>query len=115
MNPGKGLGVPADMEASGEPMESVLSDGLADSCIAGGVGGARPFPLPKMRPPPSLRLDISGDVGDVGDAGDAGDAGDVRVVRVCRCLPYRSTMMNGSGRAMRCDTPYCIVSPRRRS
>lgn len=44
-----------------EPRETVLSEGargLTDRGADGGVGGARPLPLPKMRPPPSLRPDI---------------------------------------------------------
>lgn len=74
-NPGKGLGVPADMEALGDPIESVLSDGLADSCTAGAAGGARPFPLPKMRPPPSLRPDIVAAVGGGGGDDERGGIG----------------------------------------
>lgn len=44
-----------------EAMETVLSEGangLAARGATGGVGGARPFPLPRMRPPPSLRPDM---------------------------------------------------------
>lgn len=44
-----------------EPMDTVLSDvgsGLEGQAAA--VGGARPLPLPRMRPPPSLRPDMAG-------------------------------------------------------
>lgn len=44
-----------------EPIETVLSEvgiGLLGRTL--GEGGARPLPLPKMRPPPSLRPDMMG-------------------------------------------------------
>lgn len=44
-----------------EPIDTVLSDGgsgLADRGADGGVGGARLLPLPRIRPPPSLRPDM---------------------------------------------------------
>lgn len=47
-------------EMDEEPIETVLSDGANGLDARGAVGGgARPLPLPKMRPPPSLRPDIS--------------------------------------------------------
>jgi hypothetical protein len=44
------------------PRDTVLSDGgngLTDRGADGGVGGASPLPLPRMRPPPSLRPDMA--------------------------------------------------------
>ena len=42
-----------------EPMETVLSDGGIGLEARGAAdGGARPLPLPKMRPPPSFRPDM---------------------------------------------------------
>lgn len=46
-----------------EAIEMLLSEaanGLATrgAFAAGGVGGARPLPLPRTRPPPSLRPDM---------------------------------------------------------
>jgi hypothetical protein len=50
-------------EIEEDPRETVLSEGARGlserGAPDGGVGGARPLPLPKMRPPPSLRPDIS--------------------------------------------------------
>lgn len=46
-----------------DPRETVLSEGgigLVARGAAGEVGGASPRPLPKMRPPPSLRPDMMG-------------------------------------------------------
>ena len=54
-------------EVEPEARETVLSEGakgLADRGAVGGVGGARPFPLPRMRPPPSLRPDMVGNQGE---------------------------------------------------
>ena len=47
--------------------EAELSDGvkgLAARGTFGGVGGARALPLPRMRPPPSLRPDMATAVDD---------------------------------------------------
>lgn len=46
-----------------EAIEMLLSEaasGLATrgAFVTGGVGGARPLPLPRTRPPPSLRPDM---------------------------------------------------------
>jgi hypothetical protein len=51
-------------EADDEFMDSVLSEGAKGLAVrwtwwaAGDCGGARPFPLPRIRPPPSLRPDM---------------------------------------------------------
>ncbi|KAK5633734.1 hypothetical protein RRF57_009448 [Xylaria bambusicola] len=49
-------------------MDKVLSDGTEGLVAlslraAGGTGGARPLPLPKTRPPPSLRPDMAAEGG----------------------------------------------------
>jgi hypothetical protein len=48
------------------PNDIVLSDGacglVALLMADDGLGGARPFPLPRMRPPPSLRLVMTGEL-----------------------------------------------------
>lgn len=61
-DPGESIDSPID-----PPIDGVLSEGaygLVARCTAGdavaALGGARPFPLPRMRPPPSLRLDMAG-------------------------------------------------------
>lgn len=50
-------------DADDDSIERVLSEGanglVALCCTPGGVGGARPLPLPKMRPPPSFRPDMA--------------------------------------------------------
>lgn len=54
------------LELTGGDMEEDLNEvelsegvnGLATRGTFGGVGGARPLPLPKMRPPPNLRVDM---------------------------------------------------------
>lgn len=55
----------ADGDAEEDPTETLLSDGangLRDRLTApggiDGAGGASPLPLPRIRPPPSLRPDI---------------------------------------------------------
>lgn len=51
-------------ETDDEPSDTALSEGareLEAGIADGGVGGARPLPLPRMRPPPSLRPDIGGE------------------------------------------------------
>lgn len=59
-----GKGLETGGEAEDELSDRVLSEGAKGlgvrwwPLMAGGVGGARPLPLPKMRPPPSLRPDI---------------------------------------------------------
>lgn len=73
-SPGSGLVELGEPEAGDRidspiepPIDGVLSEGaygLVARCTAGdavaALGGARPFPLPRMRPPPSLRLDMAG-------------------------------------------------------
>jgi len=52
----------ASGDNDGDPIETVLSDGargLLERGIVGGVGGASPLPLPRMRPPPSFRPDMA--------------------------------------------------------
>lgn len=47
-------------DIEGEPSDTVLSDGASGLGARGAEGGgASPLPLPRMRPPPSLRPDIS--------------------------------------------------------
>lgn len=48
-----------------EPSEAVLSEGARGLAarVAEGRGGARPLPLPRMRPPPSLRPDMVEELG----------------------------------------------------
>lgn len=54
-------------EMDDEPIDTVLSEAASGlptrgAFAFGGVGGASPLPLPKMRPPPSLRPDMMEDV-----------------------------------------------------
>lgn len=54
-------------EMDDDPIDTVLSEAASGlptlgAFAFGGVGGASPLPLPRMRPPPSLRPDMVEDV-----------------------------------------------------